>query len=90
MINIVWIPVQVVWDEPDETWCEILEQAGDTALSGNDPLGLGPFRTTKYDAVSFEIMEQKWVFQGVTWTWPAADEQPSIDAWAAWQQASHP
>jgi hypothetical protein len=87
MIDIVWIPQSTVWEEPEERWCEQTEQAGDAALGGDDPLGLGPMRTTKYDATTFEIMEQKWTFRGVTWTAPESDETPSINAWAAWQQA---
>jgi hypothetical protein len=87
VINIVWVPQQVIWDEPAETWCEILELAADPDLGANNPRAYGPYRKTKYDATTFEILEQQWVFQGVTWTAPEGVEQPSIDAWAAWQQS---
>lgn len=83
MVNVVWIPWGVTWNEP-ETEVEIVELAGNPDISANDPKANGPFRTTLYDAINFTILSQKWEYNGETWTASEDEEQEAIDAWEAW------
>jgi hypothetical protein len=85
MLNIVWMPWTCTWNE-DETLVTVVEQACDPDWPANQERAYGPVRTTVYDAVTFDVLAQAWIYNNNSWAAPTDEEQAPIDAW----QAYHP
>jgi hypothetical protein len=84
VINVVWVPWSCDWNE-DETEVTLTEQAANPDIGANDPKALGPFRVQHYNAITIELLSQRWTFGGVEWVSPGGTEEEAIAAWEAWE-----
>jgi hypothetical protein len=74
--TLVWNALECNFYEND-TVIVLVEQALNADMSANDPRTNGPLRTSQYDGITWDLVDQRWNYPSA----PFSNEEDAIAAW---------